>query len=96
MANCSNCIKHYDCCSAGKMSGYCGGYSPAKITNQEAILFGKIPLEHIVCGFNRLCGRCQTDRKICNAELNCECGRQWLRAEYKADFICDYKKPGVN
>lgn len=96
MANCRSCIKQDDCCSAGKMSGYCGGYSPERITNQEAILSGKIPLEHIVCGFNRLCGRCQTDRKICNAELNCGCGKQWLRAEYEADFICDYKKPGVN
>lgn len=35
MANCSNCIKEDDCCSSGKMSGYCGGYSPVKVTNRE-------------------------------------------------------------
>lgn len=35
MANCNNCIKEDDCVSSGKMSGYCGGYSPAKVTNRE-------------------------------------------------------------
>lgn len=96
MANCKNCVKQDDCYSAGKMGAYCGGYRPERVTNQEAILSGEIPLEYIVCGFNRLCGRCQTDRKNCSAELNIGCGRQWLQAEYKADFICDYKKPGEN
>lgn len=66
------------------------------MTNKEAIEAGRIQLEHIVCGFSRLCGRCITDRKICNAELNCECGRQWLQAEYRAEFYCNYKKPGMS
>lgn len=35
MANCNNCIKNKDCCSMGKMSGFCGGYSPAAVTNRE-------------------------------------------------------------
>ncbi|MBS6764031.1 MAG: hypothetical protein KH304_10710 [Clostridium sp.] len=35
MANCNNCVKQDDCCSARKMSGYCGGYSPAMVTNRE-------------------------------------------------------------
>lgn len=35
MASCNNCIKQDDCCSAGKMSGYCGGYSPVSVTNRE-------------------------------------------------------------
>lgn len=35
MASCNNCIKQNDCCSAGKMSGYCGGYSPVSVTNRE-------------------------------------------------------------
>lgn len=66
------------------------------MTNKEAIWSGKIPIEHVVCGFRRLCGICQADRKICNAELNCGCGKQWLQAEYRTDFVCDYKKPGVD
>lgn len=37
VANCENCLKEKDCCSNGKMSGFCGGYNPVRVTNKERI-----------------------------------------------------------
>lgn len=48
MANCNNCIKENDCCSSGKMSGYCGGYSPIKVTNREYFFQGNMLLDTIM------------------------------------------------
>ena len=39
-----------------------------------------------------LCGNCETDRKICNAEINQNCAKQYLMGERYSDFKCDYKK----
>lgn len=48
MANCSNCIKENDCCSSGKMSGFCGGYNPAKVTNREYFFQGDMILDTVM------------------------------------------------
>lgn len=39
-----------------------------------------------------ICGLCNTDRKICNAEINNNCVRQYLDTELNTDFTCHYKK----
>lgn len=39
-----------------------------------------------------ICGLCNTDRKICNAEINNNCVKQYLNTDIDADFICIYKK----
>jgi len=39
-----------------------------------------------------ICGLCDTDRKICNAEINKNCVRQYLNTDVNTDFICNYTK----
>lgn len=37
MNKCKNCIKENECKENGCISGYCGAYSPIKVTNKERL-----------------------------------------------------------
>lgn len=39
-----------------------------------------------------ICGLCNTDRKICNTEINNNCVKQYLDTELDADFTCNFMK----
>lgn len=41
---------------------------------------------------NTICGLCYADRKVCKAEINNNCVRQYLEKDMNADFKCIYKK----
>ncbi len=39
-----------------------------------------------------ICGLCYADRKVCRAEINNNCVRQYLDKDRDSDFYCIYKK----
>lgn len=41
---------------------------------------------------HKICGLCYADRKICKAEINNNCVRQYLDKDRDSDFYCIYKK----
>lgn len=52
-------------------------------------------LSGFIVMFNKgytICGLCNADRKICNAEINKNCVRQYLDKEINTDFTCVYRK----
>jgi len=65
------------------------------MTRYESIISGKMQLSSLIASRFNLCGQCQTDRKICKAELNVNCAEQWLNEEHGTEFKCDYQKYGL-
>lgn len=65
------------------------------MTNHEAISKDiNVAARYLVMfskGHN-LCGQCGADRKLCNAESNENCARQYLFLDSKTEFVCNYSK----
>lgn len=62
------------------------------MTRFEAFMADKRKLATILAKKYNICGQCDADRKICNAEANQNCALQYLDGELGSDFKCNYQK----